>query len=89
MTMTTNTKPRRLVWSRAYPVTAGKLNDVRGQYRIWKDPGNHFRVLHVSLCSATGELSDCVIGETDTLDNAKTIAQAHADQGRKKPAPAA
>jgi hypothetical protein len=80
-----------LRWSRnPSPYTADKPEAVRGQYRIWQDPGNFFRVLHVSRISKTGELSECPIGETDTLDNAKAIAQAHADQyGRKKPAAAA
>jgi hypothetical protein len=68
--------------------TARKLNAGRGQYRIWKDPGSHFRVLHVIRISKTGELSAHTIGEADTLDQAKTIAQAHAAQGRKESAAA-
>jgi hypothetical protein len=41
------------------------------------------------FCTTTGELSEQVIGSADTLDQAKAIAQVHADQhARKKPAAA-
>jgi hypothetical protein len=68
--------------------TAHKSNAVRGQYRIWplRDT-RRFRVSHRCLSSKTGELSERVIGDADTFDSAKAIAQAHADQyGREKSA---
>jgi hypothetical protein len=68
-----------LRWSRnPSPYTARKLNDVRGQYRIWPDPGSRFRVLHC-FCSTAGKAWSYTIGETDTLDSAKALAQTHAD----------
>ena len=74
---------RRLVWSRDPVETNRKLTAVQGQYRIRKDPGAHYCVLHRSPGSETLELSEwCDIGETNTLDNAQALAQAHADRDR-------
>jgi hypothetical protein len=79
-----------LRWSRnPNPYTAGKPDTPQGQLRIWQDPGNHFRVLHLRRNSKTREPSERFLGDADTLDQAKAIAQAHADRGRKKPAAAA
>ena len=62
------------------PCKAGKPDAATGQYRIWKDPGQHFRVMHRSRRSETGAPSEWKdIGEADTLDRAKAIAQAHAE----------
>jgi hypothetical protein len=68
--------------------TARKLSAVHGQYAIWQlRDSSRFRVWHRRRESATGELSGRALGDADTLDQAKEIAQAHADQyGRKGPA---
>ena len=33
------------------PCKAGKPDAATGQYRIWKDPGQHFRVMHRSAAA--------------------------------------
>jgi hypothetical protein len=48
-----------------------------GEYRIWQDPDSRFRV---------HELSWRHIGEAGTFDQAKAIAQTHADKSREEPA---
>jgi hypothetical protein len=57
--------------------TGYKPNGDFGEYRIWQDPDSRFHV---------HELSWRHIGEAGTLDQAKAIAQTHADQSREKPA---
>jgi hypothetical protein len=54
---------------------------VRGQYEIWQPRDrSSFQVWHKSLNSITGELSGCVIGETNTFESAKALAQTYADR---------
>jgi hypothetical protein len=84
---------RTLVWKNdaADPVyrdshIARTLTAVHGQYAIWPSRDGGFRVSNRKFSTTTGELSEQVIGSADTLDQAKAIAQAHADQhARKKP----
>jgi hypothetical protein len=68
--------------------TARKLSAVHGQYAIWRiRDSDRFRVQHKLRISKTGGVSERVLGDADTIDQAKAIAQAHADQyGREKPA---
>jgi hypothetical protein len=80
-----------LVWKKDVNTgvyTARKLNAVRGQYRIgWVWGRTEHCVWHRTLNRTTGETSERFIGVADTLDRAKAIAQAHADQhGREKAA---
>ena len=62
---------------------ARKLNDVRGQYGIQKlrDSGC-FQVYHRIRNSVTGEISARIVGDAETLDDAKALAQADAGQKR-------
>jgi hypothetical protein len=70
--------------------TARQLNAVRGQYLIgWgrTRDGVAYDVWHRKLNSRTGGASGRHVGPADTLERAKAIAQAHANQhGREKAA---
>ena len=72
-----------LRWERSHPrahwYTAYKRDGgiITTQYRIWRDSDGCF---HVS------EETPRHIGEAGTFDQAKAIAQTHADQSREKPA---
>jgi hypothetical protein len=82
-----------LVWKKDVNTgvyTARKLNAVRGQYLIGRGrtrDGVHYDVWHRTLNRTTWATSDRFIGAADTLESAKAITQAHADQyGREKAA---
>ena len=70
---------RTLIWKRyenAYDAiihTSGEKTAVSGQYKIW----SRYRKFRVS--NQTGEISEQVLGDANSLDEAKAIAQVHAD----------
>jgi hypothetical protein len=71
-----------LVWknNRRFGFLEAKVNGERDRYVISYER-ERFHVWHKD--------PERLLGEAATLDAAKTIAQAHADQGQKKPAAAA
>jgi hypothetical protein len=70
--------------------SARKLNAVRGQYLIMRfRDSTKYGVWHRTPCSTTGTTPTRFLGDADTLDIAKAIAQTHANQyGREKSAAA-
>jgi hypothetical protein len=70
-----------LVWKYNAPLySARKTTAVRGQYAIWPSRDGGFYVWNRKAIPR-GLLSEQFVGTADSLDQAKALAQAHADHG--------
>jgi hypothetical protein len=60
--------------------TARKLHAVGGQYLIMRSrDGREYGVWNRTRCSVTGAMPTRIVGQAETLDQAKALAQADAD----------